>query len=331
MAALLRQVAANRPDAVVVSSLDLYQYLLGLRNAVTGSLVLDMHNVESSLYRNIAEAAAHHDKALASQLDFYWRAVAIIEETAIRAADQVWACSARDAAELVQLHRPDCEVTVVPNAVDVTPAGPISTDPPWRLLFAGRLDWYPNVDAAERLIAEVAPLLARRAPGVPLLLAGAHPGPLSTRTMPGNVLVISNPEDMARFWPGSILAVPLRLGSGSRLKILEAFAAGCPVVTTAKGIEGIDAEPGRHYLLGEDSEELVEAVCQLLADPKMCASMVAEAHTLVAQRYSLEEVAKRARFTIMRDHRRSDESQAESDDHSGGLPRGINSHFKENE
>jgi len=235
MANLAQTVHEQQPDLIVASSLDLHRYLYELRAVTSSPLVLDMHIIESLLFRDISQDAMRRYEFDGRRLDAYWRKVAAVEKDAVHFSNQIWTCSNRDAELLAELYSiPRSKIKTVPNAVSVE--SPITTSVPVRLLFAGRLDWYPNATAAELLMDQVASLLADRISSFPLVLAGALPGPgtltarILHRQTPSNVRIVAGPKDMSDLWPGAILIVPLRLGGGTRLKILQAFAAGSPVV-----------------------------------------------------------------------------------------------------
>jgi glycosyltransferase involved in cell wall biosynthesis len=310
MANLTQAVHEQRPDLIVVSSLDLHRYLYELRAVTSSPLVLDMHNIESLLFRDISQDTMHRYESDGRRLDAYWRKVAAVERDAVHFSHQIWTCSDRDAERLVELYDiPRSKIKTVPNAVSVKSV--ITASVPVRLLFPGRLDWYPNATAAELLMDQVAPLLADRMPSFPLVLAGSLPRPGSltgrilNRQTPSNVRIVADPEDMSDLWPRAILIVPLRLGGGTRLKILQAFAAGSPVISTAKGIEGIAAEHGIHYVNAEEPAEMVNATCRLLDNRGLREEMVTEAHNLVARQYSVDALARLIR-TILRENLRHD-------------------------
>ena len=103
----------------------------------------------------------------------------------------------------------------------------------------------------------------------------------------------------------SVMAVPLRQGRGTRLKILEAFAAGCPVVSTTKGAEGLKVKDGEHLLIGDEIETIVEGVCQLWSNPSLGQKVANSAYELVRKEYSCEAVGRRVESVIRELDRKS--------------------------
>jgi glycosyltransferase involved in cell wall biosynthesis len=227
--------------------------------------------------------------------------VRAIEEHALRAVDRVWTCTDLDRRRLSEVHRVDADrIGIVPNTVTVGPPRAQATAV-GQVVFVGRLDWFPNIEAAEFVIDDLHPALRRRGTRLTVTIAGAHPSPaLSGRRLPDGVRLLADPPSIATLWHSAVLVVPLRLGGGSRLKIMEAFAAGVPVVTTGKGIEGIAADPGRHYLLAETAEAMADAVVRLAADAALRQRVVEGAYRLVNASYGPGAAAAAVRKEIQR-------------------------------
>jgi len=280
----LREVAARGEWAVIVASgTEMTRYLSEVPSTVEAPRVLDVRDVESRLRLDMARASRdrRHQVLLASEESS--RQLAALELAAVRNCDAIWTCTQDDKQTLTELYpvAPD-RIFVLPNAV-IDP-GPAAPSVPERLVFIGNLRYFPNVEAAEFMIAELAPALRAARPELPVLLAGAKPGEaLVSSARAAGVDVADTPLDMTPYWRNAILAVPLQLGGGSRVKILEAFVRGCPVVSSAKGIEGIPVEPGTHYLLAESAEEYVDSIGRLLDDHAFREEM-----TVAARKFALE-------------------------------------------
>ncbi|MBX7266541.1 glycosyltransferase [Micromonospora sp. Llam7] len=263
----VRQVAERvRPDIVVATGLEMWRYLYAAKEATGAVAVLDLVNADSQLASEIWAVLRSRPDAATFGLDD-GAALRRVEAAALGFVDHLWTCTRLDAVALSGLHDfPIDNVTVVPNAV-TSPAVRPQHSAVERIVYLGRFGWFPNYLAAEFLIDELAPMLARSATALPIVLAGfGPPASLLDRQLPAAVRLLADPVTIDHLWPDSLLAVPLTLGGGSRLKILEAFAAGCPVVSTAKGIEGIDAEDGVHYLRAETAAEMTAAISRITAD-----------------------------------------------------------------
>ncbi len=212
--------------------------------------------------------------------------------------DQIHVMSAAD-RELLATLLPDRErrIRVIPNGVDTShfhPRPPAS--PGSGVLFVGSFPHLPNLDALDHFLAEVWPQVRRRLPGARLTVAGARP-PQRVLELDGRdgIAVAGEVADLAPLYRGHrVLAVPLRAGSGTRLKILEAMACGLPVVSTTIGAEGIEGRPGEHLLVADDPASFAEAVLTLLTDRSGTAARLADnGRELVLDRYDWDRIAGR--------------------------------------
>jgi glycosyltransferase involved in cell wall biosynthesis len=284
---LARLADRLEPDLVVVEQLWLYAYGQAIR-APGRRLVLDAHNAEAALHRDLA---ARPDRgrlptALARKLA---DRVAALEATAVADADAVWAPSAGDAAKLVA-GQPVARIDVVPNGIALDgyagppgPRGPV-------MVYPANFAYPPNTDAARRLVHGVRPAVAAANPGATLVLVGGGlPAELTAGAgveAPGRV-----PDVRPYLHRASVMPVALSDGSGTRLKVLEAFAAGVAVVSTRKGVEGLAVGDGEHVLLAESDAQLAAAVLRVWADEPLRAGLVARARALVDERYGPDAVA----------------------------------------
>lgn len=162
-------------------------------------------------------------------------------------------------------------------------------------MFLGTMSWGPNAAAARFLAREVLPALRARVPGATLAVVGRDPPPdlLALNGTPGIEVTGGVPDVKPYLLRASVLAVPLDAGGGTRLKILEAFAAGLPVVSTAVGAEGIDAQPGTHFALAE-RPAFAAATAAVLADHAGSARMAERARELARAVYDWERIGRKA-------------------------------------
>lgn len=180
----------------------------------------------------------------------------------------VMSCSDFD-RNLLQALCPAARITVVPNVVDTEHYAPAGDEQPSTVLYQGGMDWYPNRDAAEFFISSVLPSLRRLVPGVKFVAAGRDPSGSVGRRFArfSDVRFTGSVPDMRdEIAKAAVCVVPLRIGSGTRLKILEAAAMAKPVVSTHLGAEGLDFENGEEILLADDPNAFARAVADLLAD-----------------------------------------------------------------
>ena len=288
---LLVEIRQFRPDTVIVEGIGLQAFLRPLRRHVP-QLVLDMHNVESSLARQIRAFGGQGTAAGLEARLIRWR-----ETQALKRADRVWTCTRDDRNRLLSAQGVRTPVHVIPNGIprfDEIPPRlddlPLAEAP--SVLFVGHLGYAPNVDAARRLAHDIHPLIRTRLPQARLLLAGRYPKPpvKALADLPG-VELHENPDRLAGLFARADLSlVPLRAGGGSRIKILEAAAWGIPVVATPLAAEGLDLEPDRHILLAESDAELARLATDLLSDPQRWSLQRQQARLAALQGYAPDAI-----------------------------------------
>jgi len=177
-------------------------------------------------------------------------------------------------------------VAVIPNGyhVPVDPVGRESVGSPPTVLFPGLLTYPPNVEAARLLAGEVGPALRALVPGVQIRVVGEHRSKLDDIHDPPSLTVTGwVPDIRTELARADLVVVPLRYGSGTRLKILEAFAQRIPVVSTSVGAEGLGAVDGVHLLIADSVPELARACCRLLTDMDLRRTIVSRARAYVLE------------------------------------------------
>ena len=193
--------------------------------------------------------------------------------------------STRAEADLVRQIEPSVRnVTVIPNGIDVPDAGEIVPDrDDMRMIYTGSVTYHANLDAVTWFSQEVLPEVRRRVPGAHLMVTGRDDGGPTFDGVTYTGLV----DDIRPLVAGSAISVvPLRVGGGTRSKILEALALGAAVVSTSKGAEGLDLVAGRDLLVADDPRELAVLIAELLADPARRAQLGAAGRAAVVARYS---------------------------------------------
>ena len=288
LATLDEAVREFDPDVVIVGGLWMHGHLgrLGERGA---HVVLDAADVEGPLHEGLAVASRGGERTVRTALA---RHVDEIERSAVAFVQQIWVCSEHDAS-ILRARYPQCaQVVVVPNTVDTAPLRrPPALPRPGApaVVYPASFAYPPNNAAAVSLISEIHPLVRHRFPTATLSLVGTGPSATlqeAAARAPG-VRVTGPVSDMRPWlWRSTALAVPLRTGSGTRIKILESFAAGLPVVTTAKGAEGLDVADGEHVVVAQSPREIADAVAALYEDPVASSALAARARHLVETRYS---------------------------------------------
>ena len=186
---------------------------------------------------------------------------------------------------------PGAPSSVLRNGVDLEghqPAPELAE--PGHLVFVGVMDYYPNVDGCIWFAHEILPRIRERQPGVRLSIVGAHPTPDVERLaeLPGVQVTgfVDDPKDYLR--RAAISVAPLRIARGIQNKVLEAMAMGLPVVGTTSATQGVAGEHGRDYLVADDEQAQVDAICGLLTDSDRARSLGRAARTFVEENYDWE-------------------------------------------
>jgi glycosyltransferase involved in cell wall biosynthesis len=213
------------------------------------------------------------------------------EQRCWKRADGCILTSDREEAILRQ-YAPQAPTLVVPNGVDVDYFRPSQATPdPDSIVFVGVMHYRPNVDAMLYFIREVMPHLLRQRPQLTLTVIGAKP-PEELRRLAGPNVVVTDrvPDTRPYVERAGAFVVPLRMGSGTRLKVLEGLAMGRPVISTSLGCEGIDAVDGQHLLVADQPAEFAHSVLRVLDDPALAARLGRQGRALVEERYSWASV-----------------------------------------
>jgi glycosyltransferase involved in cell wall biosynthesis len=157
-----------------------------------------------------------------------------------------------------------------------------------QLCFLGSLDWVPNVDGLLWFVEMVYPLIRKQVPDVVLHIGGRNPGYDVKALHDGTSIVVhDHVDDAIRFRVDhGINIVPLFSGSGVRIKILESFAASCPVVSTSRGAEGLSVVNGTHLLIEDDHRSFAMACVALLTDASRADALAAAGHQLVRDEFT---------------------------------------------
>jgi len=285
----LRQLMDDRQfDLVQSEATTCGRYL----NSVAGvPRVLHTHNIESQIWSRRARLG----QTLAERLFFASQAVKMrwFERRLLRTVESAVAVTLQDSRQMRDWDVPT--VTVVPNGVNLE-LSTINPDGvrPFELLFLGALDWYPNLDGLQFFVCEILPLVVSAQPNTTLRIVGRRPAESLRKLAASNrqVELVGEVKDVRPYLArASVVVVPLRIGGGSRLKILEALAAGKAVISTSIGAEGLDITPGRHFQLADTPLEFAQQIIALLSSEVERLHLGETGRLLVAERYNWDGIA----------------------------------------
>ncbi len=256
-----------------------------LPDGFDGRLILGLHNVEAEVVARL-NATARGVRAMPGRIEA--RLVAALEKRLMDRATLTVVVSERD-RDLVQAASPGARAEVVENTVDVAAMprlGPVPDGPP-TLLFVGSFDYPPNREAAVEIFDVHAPELRRSIPELRFRLVGRDStGVIASRAQAvEGVEMVGFVDDLREEYERAhAVYVPLRSGGGTRIKVLEAFAYGRPVIATELAIEGLGLAEGTHYLSCETAGRGADSIRQVLAGE--ASSLVDAGRRLVEDRYS---------------------------------------------
>ena len=287
-AAINRLIAETQFDLIHLDIIHVMRYGEQLARSTKSKIVYNWHNIESEAMQRYSETVASPAKRwYARQTAAKLRAR---EDDILRDAIGHVVCSQRECDQLQRI-APKARIEVVPNGVEMkyfANAG-AGSEAGRDLVFIGSMAYYPNAEAAVFFSHNIWPAIRERMPQLRLMIVGANPGPdvVALGALPG-VTVTGTVPDVRPYY-GQALAsiVPLRTGSGTRLKILEAMAAGVPVISTPLGAEGLNVTPGTDILIaGADDPQAW--IRQLEGLPAQRQSLVAAGLNLVRTHYDWE-------------------------------------------
>lgn len=283
------RLAEGRYDLLLADELCMTPYIVGLH----GRKLAGRQKIEH-----------RHNAALLARTAAPWRrlvgvadlmALRRFERRAMAAVDAAVCCSDEDATQLRRLN-PNTAVAVVPNGVDTDcfQPRPEAAGTP-TLLYVGTLDYPPNLDALDYYFEAIHARLVRLVPGLKVRIVGRSPTPgvLARGATPGVSVAGSVPDIRPHLAEATAVMVPLRVGGGTRIKILECLAAGRAAVSTSIGAEGLGLRHGEHLLIADDPESFARETAALLRDPDLRARLAAAGRAEVLARYSWPELGRR--------------------------------------
>jgi len=287
-AALIELCGSNSFDVIQVEFPMLWQYA----DALAGPpMVLDAHNVEYEIIHALRASCTNPFKKTLYALEekrFRQR-----EKSAWKECRFCFTVSEQEREIVASQAGDPKKVVTVPNGVDLEKfVFRPNAERKRSILFLGGMDWAPNLDAAGYFLEDIFPCIRKKMPDAEVDFVGRELWRIKSLVRSSGIRLHENvPDVLPWFHQADVLAVPLRLGAGTRIKVLEAMATGLPVVTTAKGCEGTEAAHGKHLLIADSAEEFADEIIRLIGNEPLAARLTREARRLVETRYSWEMAA----------------------------------------
>ena len=254
--------------------------------------VMDAQNVEHDNVRRMAAATASPVRRAFYRREA--RKLFLEEKEVYEKQDAIFVTSSRDKS-LMDAEFPGVPKYVVPNGVDTSFFHPSEAGRDERtIVFTGAMNYFPNADGMIWFLREIFPLVKRRVPGARVKIVGGGPPRQLTALASEGVVITGYVEDVRPYVRGAgVYAVPLRMGGGTRLKVLEAMAMERPVVTTSVGCEGIHVVDGTSVLVADAPDRFAEAVIELMNNAALRQKLVANGRDLVRNEYEWSVVGTR--------------------------------------
>ncbi len=267
-------------------------YIRALRDLSNVHKLIVAHNVESLIWQRYYETELHPLKRW--YIYQQWRKYERFERQAFAEARRIVAVSPDD-ANLIRKQFGKHQVDVVDNGIDRAYFEAVRPDrDPKRILFLGSLSWRPNLDAVNLLLDQIFPLVRAEEPLARLCLVGRHPpeGLLRRIQAMEAVELHADVPDVRPFLGDcGVMTVPLRIGGGSRLKILESLATGLPVVSTKIGAEGLELTAGQDFVQADDPQTMALALIDCIRNPAPALAMAERGRRFVLDRYDWDTLA----------------------------------------
>jgi glycosyltransferase involved in cell wall biosynthesis len=273
--------AERRFDVIQIESC----LLGGFRFPGSALLIVNEHNIESEVHARVGALERSPLRRAFSALES--ARLRHFERACWRRADGVAVTSERE-EPLVLAYAPRTATAVVRNGVDLEQFSPGHAETrPTTVVFNGSLDYRPNLDAAQWLVAEIWPRVLQQRPDALLQIVGrGDPRDLAQLAGPSIEVTGEVPAVEPYIAGAAVIAVPVRMGGGTRLKVLEGLAMEKALVSTSLGCEGIDVQDGRDLIVADEAMEFADAILALMGDPGLARRLGRNGRELMEGNYS---------------------------------------------
>jgi glycosyltransferase involved in cell wall biosynthesis len=306
---LVRQLVRTQHfDIVHADQLTMAQFALAVRNAPSAkrgspAIVFDAHNAVWTIVERLRQGAPpfmrpvlslearrirHYEGSLIEEFDHTLAVSSIDQQALLRGA-------ANSGGKNLLAFNLQSKISIIPISVDCVSLQPVrSVSGSFNILTVGTLFYPPNADGVRWFMRQVFPLVRQSIPDAHLTIVGPHPPKdmVQAAAHSSHAITVTGyvPELMPYFESTAVMVVPVRAGSGMRVRILEALARGMPVVTTTTGVEGIEAIDGEHLLVADQPDEFAQAVVRLLENKELAERLGRNGRSLIEDKYDWQVV-----------------------------------------
>lgn len=288
-AALVKdQLSRHRFDLVICESLGVTPYIAGYQ----GRKLINQHNVESDFNLNECRAAKG-SLARLWKLSAYKKSWSF-EKKMVHGFDACTVVSEDDAAKMTKMC-PGLPLSIIPSGLDLNEYKYVSVNrDPATLIYNGSLTYSANEDAVRYLLTEIYPHIKKYVPSARVLVTGRYSSSAHSDWHDGKHVVLTGYVDDVKtiVATSTICVVPLRIGAGTRLKIVEAMALGTPIVATSTAVKGLPVKSGDEVLIADDPAEFAESTIELLTNANLRTRLATRARQLVEQRYDWDVIGR---------------------------------------
>lgn len=295
---LARRLSEAPFDVVSIEGIEMAPYLPTIEAAAPRPMIIyDAHNAEWILQKRAFATDIKKPSrwAAATYSLVQWRRLVAYEANLMSRVNHTIAMSHPDKVALRQIN-PGASITVVPNGVDLSVYTRFrGKSIPHDLVFTGKMDFRPNIDAVLWFSQQVLPLIQAQRPGVTFAIVGQRPHPRLDvlRSQPG-ITITGYVDDVRPYIAGAkVYVAPLRVGGGTRLKLMEAMAMGKAIVSTNLGAEGFPVENGKELILADEPEIFAQQVLHLLRNSPLRASLGRAGQAFAQANYSWDVLVPR--------------------------------------
>ncbi len=289
----LTQILRNETfDIIQLETLQMATYLDIIRKYSKAPVVLRAHNIEHKIWQRIADNCPNPFKRI--YINHLYKALKRFEIGILNKIDGIIAITPVDARNFDKLSH-SSNIVSIPFGINLNSLPENPVQPELASLFhIGTMNWFPNEESIKWLITEVWPEVNKRMPDIELHLAGRYMPPWLLKLSKPNITVDGEVPDVWEYMQKfSIMVVPLFSGSGIRIKIVEAMAAGKAIITTAIGAEGINYENGQHLIIAKDAKSFTDAIIKLCNDKNLRDTLGKNARMLIAKEHDNNMLMKK--------------------------------------